>query len=48
MRLFGKRSKLFALRHDEVLNQWEVLTEAGIQYIGTKADCRRYLEKNCE
>lgn len=43
-KLTKKRNSSFHFRYEASLNQWEVLNETGILFIGTKENCQRYVQ----
>ena len=42
-RLLGIKPPPFVLKYDKALNQWEVINETGIIYMGSKENCQTYL-----
>lgn len=42
--LFGIKSNEFELRFSKSLDQWEVIKDARILYMGTKENCQRFMQ----
>lgn len=42
-KLLSLKEQPFVLKYDKSLNQWEVINETGIIYMGSKENCQTYL-----
>ena len=43
-RIFRLKKQPFVLKYDQSLNQWEIINETGIIYMGSRKNCETYLK----
>lgn len=43
-RVLRLKEQAFVLKYEKSLDQWEVITDMGIIYMGSKENCQRYVK----